>query len=151
MDMLSMTFPPSSFTVVLDKCTMDALTTAEGSPWRPNAATRSAVAALLSSVSRVLSEGGRFVQVSFAQPHFRLRYLQRRGYRWRVTTQRLGEGVGAVYVYVMRKGADDAEEADYEESGWSDDDDDASGDAHERALSSDEEDVLSRIQLHEGD
>ena len=68
MDMLHMTFPPASFTVVLDKCTMDALTTTEGSPWQPNHSTRTAVHTLLSSISTLLTVSGRYIQVSFTQP-----------------------------------------------------------------------------------
>ena len=68
MDMQDLRFPPSlRFSVILDKCSMDALTTAEGSPWRPNSATRQAVHRLLSGVSARLQAGGRYIQISFSQ------------------------------------------------------------------------------------
>ena len=146
MDMLQMTFPPASFTVVLDKCTMDALTTCEGSPWSPNPSTRSAVHSLLSSTSSLLPPGGRYIQVSFTQPHFRLRYLQRRSYHWTVTTEQLGDGPTSVFIYTAVKGSPDADPASFEDSTWSDTEaDDADGKGEE--LSSDDEDVLTRIAL----
>ena len=67
---------PRKFDVVLDKAAMDALMCDEGSPWSPNANTRADADAMCRSVSAVLrDDGGLFVQISFAQPHFRKRYL----------------------------------------------------------------------------
>ena len=149
MDMLAMSFPPLSFSLVLDKCTFDALTTVEGSPWHPNPTTRHSTHLLLSSISSLLPPHGRYIQVSFAQPHFRLRYLTRSAYRWRIAWQRIGDGVTAVYVYTCTKGEEG--EGDYEELGWSDDDGEGAGGVEADELSSDDEDVLARIELGDGD
>jgi SAM-dependent methyltransferase len=75
MDMTALTFPDASFDLVIDKAAMDALVTDEGDPWDPNAETRASCAAMVSSVQRVLRPGGRFLMISFQQPHFRKRYL----------------------------------------------------------------------------
>ena len=75
-DMLTLEdFDDSSFDVVLDKAAMDALMCDEGSVWDPNPKTRADAAAMCRAVSRVLRNGGLFIQISFAQPHFRKRYL----------------------------------------------------------------------------
>ena len=55
---------------------MDALMCDEGSVWDPAPRTRRDAAAMCRAVSRVLKPGGCFLQISFAQPHFRKRYLQ---------------------------------------------------------------------------
>ena len=151
MDMLHMTLPPASFTVVLDKCTMDALTTTEGSPWQPNSETRTAVHTLLSSVSKVLTADGRYIQISFTQPHFRHKYLKRRAYGWAVRTMRLGDGLAAVFVYECDKGTREDEWQDEEWSGGDEDEEageeGASSRARKEEMSSDEEDVLNAIEL----
>ena len=147
MDMLAMSFPPRSFTLVLDKCTFDALTTIEGSPWHPNASTRHSTHLLLSSISILLPPRGRYIMVSFTQPHFRLRYLTRASYQWHVSWQRIGHGITAVYIYTCTRGEEGEER--YDELGWSDDEGNEGGEAAE--LSSDDEDVLGRIDLGEGD
>jgi len=150
MDMLAMTFPPSSFTVVLDKCTMDALTTREGSPWSPSPPTRSSVHLLLSSISALLPPGGRYIQVSFSQPHFRLRYLHRIAYRWTIDTEQLPHGLTSTFIFTATKGEPLTPDSAYRDGGWSDDE--GEGDETvEGVLSSDDESVLTRIQLDDTD
>ena len=152
MDMLHLAFPPASFTAVLDKCSMDALTTTEGSPWQPNPSTRAAVHTLLSSISALLTADGRYIQISFTQPHFRHKYLKRRQYGWKVRTSRLGDGVAAVFVYECVKGG---REEEWEDDVWSDEEEGqrdereggADGAAERKELSSDEEDVLNAIEV----
>ena len=75
MDMTNLLFPEGSFDVVLDKAAMDAIMCDEGSAWDPSEETKRDAAAMCASVARVLSDRGLFLQVSFAQPHFRRRYL----------------------------------------------------------------------------
>ena len=66
------------FDAVVDKAGMDALVTDEGDPWRPSASAVRDVDATVAAVGRVLKRaGGRFVQVSFQQPHFRRKHLER--------------------------------------------------------------------------
>ena len=150
MNMLDMTFPSASFTAVIDKCTMDALTTTEGSPWQPNQPTRTAVHTLLASISTLLTPTGRYIQLSFTQPHFRHRYLKRRQYGWSVRTGVVGEGVVRVFVYECVKGG---REEEWEDDVWSDEEEGEEGaEGDERKeLSSDEEDVLNAIEVSGGD
>jgi hypothetical protein len=84
MDMTKMTFPPHSFDIVIDKAAMDALVVDEGDVWDPNDATIESVHAMCQSVTQVLrneSDKNVFLQISFAQPHFRTKYLM--GNRWK--------------------------------------------------------------------
>ncbi|CAM9744500.1 unnamed protein product, partial [Phaeothamnion confervicola] len=64
-----------SFAAVVDKACMDALVVEEGDPWSPEPAVVATVHRMCAAVSRVLRPGGRFLQISFAQPHFRRKYL----------------------------------------------------------------------------
>ena len=76
MDMLDLAaLPDGSFDAVVDKAAMDALMCDEGSVWDPDPRTREDARRMCHATSRVLRPGGVFVQISFAQPHFRRRYL----------------------------------------------------------------------------
>ncbi|KPP77973.1 hypothetical protein Z043_102563 [Scleropages formosus] len=54
-------------------------------------------------ISRVLKPGGRFISITFAQPHFRRRLLARREYGWSVQTHSYGVGF-QYFLYVLTKG-----------------------------------------------
>ena len=76
MDMTDLTFPSESFDVVIDKASMDALMVDEGDVWCPNHSVIESADKMCLSISRVLkSSQGKFIQISFAQPHFRTKYL----------------------------------------------------------------------------
>eukprot|EP00600_Ochromonadales_sp_CCMP1393_P015303 CAMPEP_0175033074 /NCGR_PEP_ID=MMETSP0005-20121125/21786_1 /TAXON_ID=420556 /ORGANISM="Ochromonas sp., Strain CCMP1393" /LENGTH=207 /DNA_ID=CAMNT_0016293629 /DNA_START=13 /DNA_END=635 /DNA_ORIENTATION=- len=80
MDMTDLSFDNCSFDVVIDKAAMDALMVTEGDVWNPDEEVISASHKMCCEVRRVLkTEGGKFIQISFAQPHFRTKYLM--GYR----------------------------------------------------------------------
>lgn len=68
-------FPPGSFDVVIDKAAMDALMCDEGDVWSPSEAVIQQAAAMCNGIASVLTPTGTFVQISFAQPHFRKRFL----------------------------------------------------------------------------
>ena len=53
---------------------------------------------------RVLCEGGRFISITFDQPHFRRPFLEATGLTWDVQLQTFGEGFH-YFVYTMHKGA----------------------------------------------
>ena len=74
MDVLDMSsLDENSFDLVLDKGVMDALVTDETDQWSPNV---SMTRCMCQQVYRLLRrDGGMFVQVSFAQPHFRRLHL----------------------------------------------------------------------------
>lgn len=76
MDMTDLEFLPSSFDAIIDKAAMDALVVDEGDVWYPNQEVIDIVDKMCHSVTSVLdSIAGRFIQISFAQPHFRTKYL----------------------------------------------------------------------------
>jgi EEF1A lysine methyltransferase 4 len=80
MDMTKMTFEDNAFDVVLDKAAMDALVVDEGDVWDPTSSVIATVDQMSLSVNKVLNKDhGIFLQISFAQPHFRTKYLM--GYR----------------------------------------------------------------------
>jgi EEF1A lysine methyltransferase 4 len=55
-------------------------------------------------VLRVLKPGGRFLYVSFGQPHFRLPHLERAEWANGVTTTVLGDGgIVQYFLYEMEK------------------------------------------------
>ena len=76
MDMTDLKFEESSFDIVIDKASMDALMVDEGDVWHPNSSTIDVTDRMCLGLSKVLkSNTGRFIQLSFAQPHFRTKYL----------------------------------------------------------------------------
>jgi SAM-dependent methyltransferase len=67
--------PGTVFDIVLDKAAMDALTADEGDVWHPAAQVVARSRSMCQSVAAILAPGGRFLQVSLTQPHFRRPYL----------------------------------------------------------------------------
>lgn len=76
MDMLDLKFPKETFDLIFDKAAMDALLTDEKDPWNPDEETENQVLQMMESVGSVLKANGCYMQVSFQQPHFRMRYLK---------------------------------------------------------------------------
>ena len=76
MDMTHMNdLKDTSFDVVIDKAAMDALMTAEGDVWNPNQSVIDDSRRMCHHISRILKVGGQHLHISFAQPHFRKKYL----------------------------------------------------------------------------
>ncbi|KAI9915034.1 hypothetical protein PsorP6_007531 [Peronosclerospora sorghi] len=72
-------FEAQSFDVVIDKAAMDALMCDEGDVWSPTEAVIEQAHAMCSGITSLLTPQGTFLQISFAQPHFRKRFLLGRG------------------------------------------------------------------------
>ncbi|KAL9658462.1 hypothetical protein ABK040_006004 [Willaertia magna] len=68
-------FENNSFDFVLDKGTMDALVVDAGDPWDPEIEVRNMVLKMCQEIYRILKIGGKYLQISFQQPHFRKLYL----------------------------------------------------------------------------
>jgi len=76
MDMLNLDYPKATFDVVIEKATLDVLFVDEKSPWVPSELVSSKMNDVLSGVSRVLKKQGKFLSITFAQPHFRSRFYK---------------------------------------------------------------------------
>uniref|UniRef100_A0A671LVZ4 Endothelin-converting enzyme 2-like n=1 Tax=Sinocyclocheilus anshuiensis TaxID=1608454 RepID=A0A671LVZ4_9TELE len=124
MDARRLAFPDGVFDVVLEKGTLDAMLVEESDPWKvsENAAqllhqvlleldklkscpkiTPLVEPVLLCQVSRVLKPGGRFISVTFAQPHFRKRLYARAEYDWSIKHYHYGSSFH-YFLYVLTKG-----------------------------------------------
>jgi EEF1A lysine methyltransferase 4 len=76
MDMTDMRFEAGAFDVVIDKASMDALMVDEGDVWDPEQETIDITDKMCKGIKEVLvPQTGKFIQLSFAQPHFRTKYL----------------------------------------------------------------------------
>lgn len=98
-------FPAAAcFDVVVDKCSIDALTVDPGDVWDPDEKTRGDVTAVLRGVHHVLNPaGGVFFSYSFNQPHFRKPLLQALPDKLSVAMTRSVElGFKEVFVFELR-------------------------------------------------
>ncbi|GMH46767.1 hypothetical protein TrRE_jg6633 [Triparma retinervis] len=68
-------FSDGSFDVVIDKAAMDALMVNEGDVWNPDPSVVGKARDMCGGISRVLKGDGVHLHISFAQPHFRRKYL----------------------------------------------------------------------------
>ena len=76
MDMTKMdAFSSGSFDIVFDKAAMDALMVDEGDVWDPAKEVVKKSYSMCRHIKRVLVPKGLHLQISFAQPHFRTKYL----------------------------------------------------------------------------
>lgn len=71
-------FKAAQFDLVIDKAAMDAIMVEEGDVWNPDTNVIDMARKMCREISRVLRVGGMHLQVSFAQPHFRRKYLEGR-------------------------------------------------------------------------
>lgn len=60
----------------IDKGTLDAFLTVKHDPWNPTEALIKHIDSYMEQVANHLESGGQFIHVTFAQPHFRNRFLQ---------------------------------------------------------------------------
>jgi ubiquinone/menaquinone biosynthesis C-methylase UbiE len=83
---------------------MDALLCSSGSVWSPSQEITLSCKQEVDEVLRVLKPGGRFLYISFGQPHFRLPHLERSQWESGVKTTVLGEGgIVQYFLYEMEK------------------------------------------------
>eukprot|EP01133_Synstelium_polycarpum_P012202 gene12202-14284_t len=80
---------------------MDALFVDAGDVWNPASSVLSDVKLEVDEAMRVLKIGGKFIVVTFGQPHFRKQYLHRS--QWDgIKTTTIGEFMG-YFIYEMTK------------------------------------------------
>jgi EEF1A lysine methyltransferase 4 len=70
------------FDAVIDKAAMDALLAAKGDTWDPPEDLLDIARTICAQTVRVLRPGGLYLQISFAQPHFRRKYLEQEPSVW---------------------------------------------------------------------
>ena len=101
---------PMCFDIAIDKGTMDAMF--PGSVWDPPDEVRDSIATYLGEVDRVLVPGGKFIYITYRQPHLIRPLLVREGV-WKVEVEVLpdepGGGVFEYFAYIIRKTKCDAE------------------------------------------
>ncbi|KAI8996436.1 S-adenosyl-L-methionine-dependent methyltransferase [Trametes punicea] len=100
MDIRDLRFPDDSFDVAIDKGTMDAMMTAKADVWDPPEEVVQNCNREVDEVLRVLRKGGVFIYLTFGQPHFRRRYLERPGTTLEI--RKLGEAFH-YYLYIVRR------------------------------------------------
>lgn len=107
MDVLDMSqFPDASFDVAIDKGTMDALMCEKGDVWELDPKVAEVCHKMCSEVSRVVKPGGRYIQITFGQPHFRRKILTKPEYGWDLQVTTIGECFH-YFVYSMTKRGND--------------------------------------------
>ena len=97
-------FEDGTFDIVIKKATLDALLVGEKSQWDPSEEAEEGIGNCLSEISRVLKpQNGRFLSLTFAQPHFRTPFYAKTKYEWSVDHETFGTGFH-YYCFIMTKG-----------------------------------------------
>jgi len=79
MDARKMTFPDSSFDIVIDKGTMDAILCGDNSVEN--------VDKMISEIHRVLTPTGIYISITYGTPESRKCYLEKSKFNWNITIQ----------------------------------------------------------------
>jgi EEF1A lysine methyltransferase 4 len=66
----------SLFDIALDKGTLDALLTIKHDPWDPHQELVKRIAQYMRQISGRLRIGGKFLHITFCQPHFRRKFIE---------------------------------------------------------------------------
>ncbi|KAJ1744230.1 hypothetical protein LPJ55_004013 [Coemansia sp. RSA 990] len=101
MDVRELALSDGSVDVALDKGTLDALMCEQGDVWEPSPELCENIRRVVDEVDRVLAPGGKFIWITFGQPHFRRRHLERAG--WSVAVERLNDGGFDYFAYIASK------------------------------------------------
>lgn len=101
MDFRNMTdLSDDSFDIILDKGSLDAVWSDGGSQWNPSEQVLSDINASLDEVIRLLKpKTGKFITITFGQPHFRLPHLERPD-KWTLKSR---DQLGLYYIYIFEK------------------------------------------------
>jgi ubiquinone/menaquinone biosynthesis C-methylase UbiE len=92
-----------SFDIAIDKGTMDALLCDQTSVWDVDDHVAQNIVKMLSEVSRVLRPEGVFIYITFGQPHFRRKLLERESYDWEIINITTLGDFFHYFIYFMRK------------------------------------------------
>jgi SAM-dependent methyltransferase len=80
------------FDIALDKGTLDALLTCKHDPWNPHQELCDEISLYMEQVSKKLKLGGKFLHITFCQPHFRQRFLEIASFK--VSVHKLSSAAG---------------------------------------------------------
>ena len=89
MDIRDLKFEDASIDVAIDKGTLDALI--HGSLWDPPVEVVENIGKYVDEVARVLKSGGEWLYITFRQPHFVRKHLERKG-TWTAEYEVIGDG-----------------------------------------------------------
>ncbi|CEF68086.1 Methyltransferase domain-containing protein [Strongyloides ratti] len=102
------TIPSKSFDIVLEKAVIESITTKEKSPWNYSKETSNDLDNIFQSIQRVLKIGGKFISISFTQPHFRIPHMLRYPF-WDIVTDTFGTHFH-FFIYVSTLGCKPSKE-----------------------------------------
>lgn len=119
MDALDLEFGDESFDIVLEKGTFDAILVSffrdcrqlgysilfqgdQDSVHDVSESTEAVADQYISEMYRVLKRGGRFIYITFSQPHFRKPYLLNEKYEWTLELLTIGES-SHYFIYILTK------------------------------------------------
>lgn len=100
---LNQSFDSKTFDVAIDKGTLDALLTVKHDPWNPDPELLEKMHSYMKEVCNVLKDNGILIHITFAQPHFRKRFLEIDGFD--VETKIISETEGAIeyFAYICHR------------------------------------------------
>ncbi|CAF1093725.1 unnamed protein product [Adineta ricciae] len=123
LDIRAMPLRSNYFDTIIEKGTLDVFFVGhEHHLWNPPEELKEKIDLILTQISQCLqSNHGRFISISFQQPHFRRPFLAKRKYQWSIQVHSVTDGNESVeyFVYVMRKGEQLNEEDQLLEEGKS--------------------------------
>lgn len=102
MDINNLEFDDESFDCVIEKGTLDALLVDEKDPWNMSEDNSVKMEKILERVSKILKNGGVFMSITFAQPHFRKPMYAKDKFNWSIELFTIGETFH-YFIYVMKK------------------------------------------------
>ena len=107
-DVRSMPLLPNYFDTIIEKGTLDVFFIGhEHQLWNPSVELQKKLDLILTQISQCLrSDKGRFISISFQQPHFRRRFLAKTKYQWSIEVETVSSGNASMeyFVYMMTKG-----------------------------------------------
>ncbi|XP_065666672.1 EEF1A lysine methyltransferase 4 isoform X2 [Hydra vulgaris] len=103
MDIFDLKFDSLSFDVVIEKGTLDSFMVNQKDPWRISSDLEEKLENILLKISSILKNGGKFISITFSQPHFRKPLYGKSLLNWSVLCKSFGDSFEYFY-YKMVKG-----------------------------------------------
>lgn len=123
LDIRSIPLRSNLFDTIIEKGTLDVFFVGyEHQLWHPSEELQENIDLILTEISQCLTnDSGRFISISFQQPHFRRRFLAKSKYHWSIDVHSCSDNQQSIeyFVYVMTKGQPMSEEDQLLEKGIS--------------------------------